>query len=450
MHADDPIIAVSSPPGRSARGLIRLSAESLLPVIEALFDRMIEPRVLTPVRLTLKAQGSPSLSFPLPALALYFRGPRSFTAQDILEIQLPGNPALLTRVLHHVLEVMRHIAGEGRLAEPGEFTQRAFTAGRIDLTRAEGIAATIGAVSDAQLEAAKLLRGGQLGQWAVHQTESLAQLLALVEAGIDFVDQEDVVAISPADLDAGLSRCQMELNGLRDRSRSWASLEAMPWVVLVGAPNAGKSTLFNALLGHERAVAGSTAGTTRDVLTEPLRLGDAEVMLVDIAGLDEPTALLDRAMQQAARDAIDRAELILSLHAPDAPPVKIDAGNMPVLNVRTKCDLDGAEGVSAMTGCGLDDLRARIAERLADRAVTLVGEMLALTDRHRDELIAAMEAIDEARRLLGPQRHAPSLADMELIAAAMRRGLDHLGALGGQMTPDDVIGRIFATFCIGK
>jgi tRNA modification GTPase len=395
---------------------------------------------------------------------------------------------------------MREHLGEARYAEPGEFTQRAFLAGRIDLTRAEGISATISAVSDAQLEAARLLRTGKLGRWAVDLVDTLAQRLALVEAGIDFVDQDDVVPITPGRLDAGLEQLELQLRQMLTRSRSWSVLEAIPWVVLVGEPNVGKSTLLNALLGRDRAVASAQPGTTRDVLAEPMRLfcppplkggagggiskadkcmttggaaqnespsqpppsrgrgQEMEVMLVDVAGLDEPEGALDASMQSAARDAIARAELILQLHDHEHPPITLAADDdTPIVKVQTKCDAiagslrdPGSLCICAVTGENLDVLRDRIAQALSDRAVTLAGQMLALQPRHHDELAAALDAIVAARQMLTDQRDSDTLTDMELIAAVLRQGLDHLGALGGRMSPDDVIGHIFATFCIGK
>ncbi len=487
MDVDDPIVAVSSPPGRSHRGLVRVTGRDIATAFPRILDRQLEPRRLTACRLFLpplprgegRGEGVSGLNVRhspmLPCLTLFHPAAKSFTAQDTLELQIPGNPALLDRITHTLLSALRDASLSARLAEPGEFTQRAFLAGRIDLTRAEGIAATIGAVSDAQLHAARLLRTGRLGQWSTDLVDRLAHLLALVEAGIDFVDQDDVVPIAPAPLDTGLAALEKDLADMLAKSRAWSALESLPWVVLAGPPNVGKSTLFNALLGHERAVVSDIAGTTRDVLTEPLRITSAtgepaEVMLVDIAGLDTPTSALDTSMQQSARAALDRAELILLLHAcDDTEPITPPHTAAPTLSVRTKCDelrkkvsgtiienkvpdtfVRGAIRVSAVTGEGIAELRERIAAQLGDRAVTVAGEMLALQPRHRDELLLTAAAVSAVRALLAGQRDRRALEGMELIADRLREALDHLGALGGQMTPDDVIGKIFATFCIGK
>ena len=471
----DIIIAPASPPGRGARAMIRLSGHDLDPLIQHLFGRPLTPRELARCRLRLSPAATVSTqtlalhTLTLPVLAMSFSAPRSFTAEHVLEIQFPGHPALIERLLRELLDLPKDaLCGRAmRLAEAGEFTRRAFLAGHIDLTRAEGIAATIGAESDAQLQASSMLRQGRLGHWAESLVDRLANLLALVEAGIDFTDQDDVSPIAPAALDAGLAEIQQQVRDLTARSRAWSTLDALPWVVLVGPPNVGKTTLFNALLGYERAVTAPIAGTTRDVLCEPLRLhaadGEAEVMLVDLAGLERPETALQQAAQDAAHRAIQRAELLLWINDRTTTEASMDAttalgGDMtgrPTLRVQTKTDLSGSRddvdvAVSAMTGQGVDVLQERIAGRLRDRAVALSGQVLALQPRHAEALQLTADQLDAARALLDDQRAAAALADMELIAEPMRAALDALGALGGQISPDDVIGRVFATFCVGK
>ena len=455
-----PIIAVSSPPGPSLRGIVRVSAPDLREFDESAVD--VDPRdrelMRCRVRVPHPRRSAAGCADSLPALALYCRAPHTFTGEDTLEIQLPGNPALLERIVGSLLKSLRTIDARARLAEPGEFARRAFAAGRIDLTKAEGIAATIGATCDAQLRAAAQLRTGALGRWSTTLVDELAQTLALVEAGIDFVDQDDVVAITPAALDDRLIAVDAELAGLLGRCRSWSSLEALPWVVLVGPPNAGKSTLLNALLGRTRAVTSDAAGTTRDVIAEPLALPDGgEVMLVDIAGLDAAAAVLDRSMQRAAQDAISRADLVLRLIPPPSESRSAHRtelpSHIPAIDVNTKSDIhssDATLAVSAVTREGLDALLRAIDTAMHDRAVSLGAEMFALRPRHRAELDAAVAAIADARAMVSPQRDASTLAEMELIAAYLRAALDALGALGGAMTPDDVIGKVFATFCVGK
>ncbi|MEL7087915.1 MAG: GTPase [Planctomycetota bacterium] len=457
LSGTDTIVAVSSPPGRSARGLIRLSGEAAFDILTQLIDSPVPPpRQITPTRLRYPS---------LPILTAVFPGPHSYTGQDIAELQLPGHPALLERVVIAALVCGVNPSGGGRarLAEAGEFTFRAYTAGRLDLTRAEGIAATIHAVSDGQLAAAAHLRDGELARFAAEHVETLGRLLALVEAGIDFVDQEDVVPITPRVLADKLSEQQAALAGLLGRSRSWGTVEALPRVVLVGPPSAGKSTLFNALLDRPRAVIDAAPGTTRDVLEEPLLLphaqapsGGNEIMLVDLAGLDAAGGRLERDIQDRARRAIGQADLVLLAGPPGTtfPSVPRAAATLRVV---TKSDLPTDEEigpepdavrVSAAMGVGLDPLRVAIAQRLGDRAVSVRAELLTLQPRHESALRGAADRLDEAQTWIDPEAHA--LGEIELVAGALRVALDDLAGLGGELTPDDVIGKVFSTFCVGK
>ena len=421
-------------------------------VLQALLrDPPTTARVLTPVRLQ---------SPPLPALLLRFAAPHSYTGEDAAELQVPGNAALLDRLLHQAVGAEDV---DVRLAEPGEFTFRAYTAGKLDLTQAEGVAATINATSDSQLRAASLLRRGRLGDAANGLVETLGTLLALVEAGIDFTDQEDVVPIAPRELDNRLADAQARLEHVLTHSRPWGAIESLPRVVLVGPPSAGKSTLFNALLRRERAVIDPAPGTTRDAIAEPLRLTDsrgqaAEVMLVDIAGLDDPTTALDRAAQEAAANAIRHADLLLLVQDKANTDVSPPISDAPTLHLRTKADLatdapqtdePGSLRVSAKTGLGLDALRAAIAQAMRDRSVSIASDLLALQPRHEKSLRAALQHITSTRSQLD---HAPAdrLPEIELLADGLRAALDTLAALGGRLTPDEVIGRVFATFCVGK
>lgn len=453
-HNADAIVAVSSPPGRSPRGLIRFSGQGTRRILDGLLiDKVpgLPTRQLVTVNLTAPA---------MPALLSLFDGPHSYTGEDTAELQVPGNAALLDRLLHRALD-----AG-ARLAEPGEFTFRAFLAGKLDLTEAEGIAATINATSEGQLKAAKHLCDGELGGLARALVDDLGTRLALVEAGIDFTDQEDVVPIGPGELDEHLARIATRLTDLLNNSRSWGEVQALPWVVMMGAPSAGKSTLFNALLNRTRAVIDPLPGTTRDVLCEPMTLTakngtPSELMLVDIAGLETSTDdPLERETQSAAHDAIQRADLILHLIDPTqdqtaSPLCHISA---PILTVYTKSDLiqthapptGDALCLSAATGDNLDALRDAISDRLGDLPVSVSADMLALQPRHESTLRAALDQLNQARDHLAPQRSARAIDDVELIAGHLREALNDLAALGGQLSPDDVIGKVFATFCVGK
>ncbi len=423
----------------------------------------------------------------VPVVATWFRAPKSYTGEDSLELQLPGSPVLLERVIDGLIGSAARRGIAARRAEPGEFTARAYLSGRIDLAEAEGVAATIAARTDAQLRAAALLRQGRLGKLADALAGELAALLAQVEAGIDFTDQEDVVAIGPAPLLERAAGLRRRVDEILDRAVGAERLEAIAWVVLTGPPNAGKSTLFNALLGRERAVVSSEPGTTRDVLVEPLTLqtpaGPAEVMLVDVAGEEAPGASALRLLaQDAARAARDRAELLLRCVPTDralrsglrphtrsgrsaADSIGRCAMTQAVLTVRTKADLTpeppGAAPppppqrrdelrVSARTGAGLDELRRAIASRTSASAFCLAADAIALQPRHEALLRAASEHVRAAIEVVAAARGARQLRDPELVAAALRGALDAIGAIGGRVTPDEILGRIFATFCNGK
>lgn len=453
-HRADTIVAVSSPAGRSPRGLLRFSGADTRSVLGHLLE---DTSGLSAHRQQAVQLGQP----PMPALLTLFDAPRSYTGEDTAELQVPGNPALLDRLLHAAED-----AG-ARLAEPGEFTLRAFLAGKLDLTQAEGIAATINATSEGQLRAAQHLTEGELGGLARELVDDLGTRLALVEAGIDFTDQEDVVPIGPCELDEHLTRIESRLNHLLSNSRSWGEVQALPWVVLMGAPSAGKSTLFNALLGHTRAVIDAIPGTTRDVLCEPMTLSAdngtlSELMLVDIAGIDQPDESdpLDSLAQTAAQDALRRADLVLHIidaSQPSKAAIELDT-KAQALTVYTKADLhpssstnlQSAIPVSAVTGQNIDTLRTAIADRLGDLPVSVSADMLALQPRHESTLRAALDQVGQARRQLSSQLTKHAIDDVELIAGHLREALDDLAALGGQLTPDDVIGKVFATFCVGK
>ena len=451
MSVHDTIVAVSSPPGRSWRGLLRLTGPEAVDILRRLAPRLpadLDPSHSFHARITL-ASGE------LPTAIVFFQGPHSYTGHDTVEVQCPGHPALLERLTHACLD-----AG-ARLAEPGEFTMRAFTTGRIDLTEAEGIAATIAAVSDAQLRAASHLRHGALAKAAMNMVDELATLLALVEAGIDFTDQEDVVPIGSSELTQRLEAVHRQLAGLLERSRSWGTLDSLPRVVLVGFPSVGKSTLFNALLGRDRAVVDPMPGTTRDVISEPLTLVDAdgsrlEVMLADIAGLDDPRTALDHHVQAAARRVIESADLLLLVDDGSAPAPTADTGENPpaTLRIRSKADLhpsaDHDVQVTATTGRGLDALRQVMLDRLHRLSTNRAGDGVALQPRHQAALHDALTMLQQVKLTLADQRDQHALAGLEVIAAGIRSSLDALDQLGGRVTPDDILGRIFAGFCVGK
>ena len=447
------------------RGLVRLSGPQTSGTLKKLIqpfedshqtaEDLLSGKLLACQLLLSTSDECDVANLSLPVLVTYRRGPRSYTGQDLAEIQCPGNPTLLNRCVQQV-------ARTGiRLAEPGEFSFRAFLAGKIDLIQAEGIAATIAAISDSQLVAASMLRRGNLGKRSKQLVDVLAQQLALVEAGIDFVDQDDVVAIDRLSLAKKLSGIEAELLRILSSSRSWRQLDALPHVVLIGAPSVGKSTLFNALLGRQRAVTDELAGTTRDVLSEQLVIeSDAgqiiELILVDLAGLDFPQNELDHQVQLSVHEAMRQADVILHLSDGTVPPVLEQASDAKMIRVRTKSDRGGgvAQGfdlsVSALTREGVPELKKMLASLLGDRVASVSGQMLVLQPRHEHSLVVAVGHTREARTILQTQENHHGIERPEVVASAIRLALDELAGLGGQMSPDDIIGRVFSSFCIGK
>ncbi len=388
----------------------------------------------------------------LPVLAAVFRAPASYTGEDSAEILFAGNPGLAERIL------ARLAACEGvRLAGPGEFSARAYLNERLSLEQAEGVAAVIAAQNGEQLAAATELLEGSTGREYRHWADELTTLLALVEAGIDFTDQEDVVPIAPGELARRIGALMHEMGRRVGGPGAAASDGHLPRVVLVGRPNAGKSTLFNAMLGRERAVVSSIAGTTRDVLEEELDLsgvlpGAGSVMLVDVAGLDDAVSPgIGADAQAAALGAAAKADVVVHCD-PDGRFAEISGvAAKPVIRVRTKADLPAArpdDGDVAV--CALDGWHLGVLGRaIADASCGSRGDGLsAVLPRHRRALLRAGESLRDAAEAFAAADHR--LGEPELVAGALRQALDAMEELVGRISPDDVIGRVFATFCVGK
>lgn len=500
MHAADTILAVASAPGVSSRAIIRVSGVGVADLCE---------RVLTsPDR---KGAGqapthpdafASQLSLPgvpiLRTLAIRFHAPHSYTGEDVLEIQLPGNPHLIERIVrgmlaHSFTVGARHGATHRhtiRLAHPGEFTARAYFNRKLTLDQAEGVAATIAARTREQLDASRQLLDGHTGQSYRDLADECETLLALVESGIDFADQEDVVPIAPRVLRDRLLVLNQRIASHLNNEGASESASALPKIAIVGRPNAGKSTLFNALLGRERAVASPLAGTTRDVLVEPLELskdspGSGQVLLMDLPGLDtvvqntrerivpapdrphapapqSPAALA----QVSAREALFLADAIIwcdptgrfdSQQEVDSLALSREQlAKVPILRVRTfgdqigLVDASGRPRDSVISVCALDGWNLGVLRRaLADLACSAsAGHLASLLPRHRLALRRSTASIAEAIDSFDPA--ARSLSSPELVADSLRNALDSLGELVGVISPDDVLGRVFATFCVGK
>ncbi len=449
MDTSSTIVAPATPMAPGQRAVVRLSGVHAFDAINAL--------ATTPIDRT-RGVGAIRLRLPigeLPTLAVRLPGPASYTGEDTVELMPPCSPTLIAALVRAVLALpdVRH-------AEAGEFSARAYLNGRLTLHQAEGVAATIAAVTDAQLDASHRLLNGQSGRRYATLVDDLASALALVEAAADFAEEEHVVPINAGDLRSRLATMldtlDAELQGRRGRENA----SARPLVVLAGAPNAGKTSLFNAMLGRARAVVSPTEHATRDAIVEPLTLdhptiGRIACDLADLPGLPEMAEQpLDEAEQHGVREVIDsameRADVVLLCD----PLARFDwpTAGTNTLRLRTKADtLDtdnpGCMAVSVRTGLNLESLRLALAEAIESARQ---DDGAGLLPRHGALASFAAKALTRAARAAdNDPAHGPPLAG-ELVAAEMRLALDALGELGGRVSPDEVLGRIFASFCVGK
>jgi tRNA modification GTPase len=436
---NDVIFALASGAGRAAVAVLRTSGPGTAAVVAALAGRLPAARVATLRRLR-----HPRTAELLDhALLLWFPGPASYTGEDSAEFHLHGGPAVVAGVAEAL------VAAGARPAEPGEFTRRAFLHGKLDLTAAEGIADLVAAETAGQRRQALRQAGGALaslyGGWAAR----LTALLARQEAFIEFEDEDlpagldDAVGVAAAALRAEIAA------HLADDGRGERLREGL-LVAILGAPNAGKSSLLNALVGREAAIVSARAGTTRDVVEARLDLGGVPVTLADTAGLRDALDDIEAEGVRRARRRAEEADLVLLVFAADQPPDAETLGwaRPGALVVANKADLAAAPAelggqpalaISAHTGAGLDALRSRLAEDAMARAGT-AAETLLTRPRHRAALQDAMGWLAELETAALP----------ELRAEALRAAVRALGRITGRVGVEAVLDAVFAEFCIGK
>lgn len=427
--------------------IVRVSGDQAIPLLQELTEKA--PTRAGAYRLALRCP--PTLfeaNLTFPAWVYVFCSPRSYTGQDLLELHLPGNPLLVQAVVEDL------IRRGARPAEAGEFTFRAYIHGRLDLTQAEGVALTIHAANESELRAARQLMSGELARRLARPMDHLTESLALLEAGIDFVEEE-VSFISPQELSQRIDQIRHEIEQLLHSTARTERITHEPRFVLVGKPNAGKSSLLNALARTERAVISPVAGTTRDAISVRVALDRGMVSVTDVAGLEPVTHDphgIQAQMQEQAWRTILQADFVV--HVRDAtstdPPVQLP--RRPDLYVVNKIDLNPhpATGVdvsvptvlvSARTGENLHELERMMSDLAFGR--TEAGATLSLSARHVTALEEGCSALDQAKTSL-------SAGAVELVAQDLRVALEALGRILGQVTPDDLLGRIFSSFCIGK
>jgi tRNA modification GTPase len=457
---DDTIAAIASPPGAAARGIIRLSGPRARQAVGAIWLSDAHADICTVRRASVLAGHLRIEDFtaPVPGDVYIWPTARSYTRQPTVEIHTVGSAPVLEAILR---SLCRHGA---RLAEPGEFTLRAFLAGRVDLTQAEAVLGVIDAGDRHALDVAVAQLAGGLGQPLGELRDRLLDLLAHLEAGLDFVE-ERIEFISRDELTGRLSAAAGTLGDLAARMSARSVLRDSFRVVLVGRANAGKSSLFNALLADHAAIVSSVPGTTRDYLTGELTIDDVRFELVDTAGTiasdrparTGPASQIELAAQQAARDARSRADIeILCIdasrqlaEADRAELARPGAGQRVI--VFTKTDLaelidtiPGAVLTSSVTSAGLDELRFRLHAAAVARQSESADFVPATAARCHGSLRAAAEALDRALQIIADE------AGEELVAAEIRAALDELGQVVGAVYTEDLLDRIFSRFCIGK
>ncbi|MDF3031016.1 MAG: tRNA uridine-5-carboxymethylaminomethyl(34) synthesis GTPase MnmE [Moraxellaceae bacterium] len=458
MNPTDTIAAVATPPGRGGIGIVRISGPKAFSVAEALVQRKeslpnrkaVFVRFLTAENITIDE-----------GLILAFKGPGSFTGEDIVELQGHGGPVVMDLLLRRVLEL------GARLARPGEFTERAFLNDKLDLAQAEAIADLIDAGSEqAACSAVRSLRGDFSKK--IHQlVEELIQLRMSVEAAIDFPDEE-IDFLSNGHVEKQLKALQMAISNVFAQARQGALLRDGMHVVIAGKPNAGKSSLLNALAGFEAAIVTNIAGTTRDLLRQQIQIDGMPLHLVDTAGLRDSTDIVEKEGVRRALQEVSNADCVLFVHdlSDGADPVQLvheffspPPDPQKLIIVANKCDLvpNASSGlqtrnsagktyrevvISAESRSGLPVLRQCLKDQMGFRSS---GEgVFTARRRHLEAITSAQAAIAVALEQL-VQRGAG-----ELVAEDLRVAQNALSGITGEFTSDDLLGRIFSSFCIGK
>ncbi|WP_305045497.1 tRNA uridine-5-carboxymethylaminomethyl(34) synthesis GTPase MnmE [Geoalkalibacter sp.] len=441
--------------GQGGIGIVRLSGDRALDLLQRLFRPRRHLSAFESHRFYYGAIVDARGDLIDEAMAVYMRGPHSYTREDVVEFHCHGGAVVGRRVLDLLLE------GGARLAHPGEFTLRAFLNGRIDLSQAEGVMEVIGAQSLLGHKIAVRHLQGALRERCDALRELLRDALALVEAWIDF-PEEDLDPATQDGIGVLLRQADEQVRALLESFRTGRVLRDGLGVLILGRPNVGKSSLLNALLGSARAIVTDLPGTTRDTIEEQLDLDGLLVRLIDTAGLRESADLVEQEGVRRSREKIAEADLVLLVvdgHCgvrPEDLAILDDCGDKSVLLVVNKCDLGNCElpislahlprvEISASTGEGLGSLRRAIREMFVDPDPDPVRETLMVTEvRHQDCFSRCSQVLARAQAALERRE------SLEFLALELRLALEVLGEVTGETAPEDIINRIFSRFCIGK
>ncbi len=450
----DPIVAIATAPGRGAVGIVRVSGRDLSRVIEAICNKALLPRQATYLPFCDAAGDSID-----KGLAIHFPAPHSYTGEDVLELQAHGGPVVLQLILARCLEAQPEL----RVAQPGEFTERAFLNDKIDLAQAEAIADLIDASSELAARSAARSLSGEFSAAVNALLAQLTHLRMLVEATLDF-PEEDIDFLQRADANGQLARLQNTLARIQQNASQGAILREGIKVVIAGQPNAGKSSLLNALAGAELAIVTPHAGTTRDKVTQLIQIDGVPLHVVDTAGLRDALDEVEKIGIERAWAEIESADAVLFLHdisqqnaidyiAADAQikgaiDLKVPK-NIPVIDVWNKSDtapfndVSGGVVISAKTGDGLAALRQRLLHTVGWQSAP-EGVFMA-RERHLRALAQVNTELVRAQAQL--QAAVPAL---DLLAEDLRQAQQQLSEITGKFTSDDLLGKIFSSFCIGK
>lgn len=456
----DTIVALATPLGRSGIGTVRLSGPDAARIAERFCDSPgFEPRRATLVKLS-----DPEIGEAIDeAVVTFYRGPNSFTGEDVVEISCHGSPVVLRQVIDGSLRL------GARMADPGEFSLRALANGKMNLAEAEAIRDLIDAqTATAARQAVRQMRG-EISQTLSPVKDELLDVIVVLESALEFVE-DDLPDVQTAALSERLRRIADELDRFAATFKAGHLIREGLRVAIIGHPNVGKSSLFNALLGSERAIVTDIAGTTRDQLHERFTINDIPISLIDTAGLRETTDVVESIGVERSRATMADADLVIlmldaSVQTSDEDRQLIESikglNYIVALNKIDKVpssDIDrmvAAENsslaflrdkivpISAMTGEGLEDLKASIIEPFSPGDVDSTGFLI--TDaRHHDLLLRARDEV------LGSQRLIEERASEEIILVGLHNALRYLGEITGETTTEDMLTRIFSTFCIGK